>query len=214
MSNEPVRRLILILGGARSGKSAYAEALAASVAGQRPILYLATATSSDDEMRTRILAHQEARPAHWRTVEAPLDPASPLKRALAKVDAPVVLLDCVTLLVANLLLEGAPHEGAVIDDIDFVAGEARVAHALDALLALYERSHFTLIVVSNEVGMGVVPAYPLGRAYRDTLGRANTRLARAADATLLMIAGLPVEVSALSATWEARRRELFPDGGD
>jgi adenosylcobinamide kinase / adenosylcobinamide-phosphate guanylyltransferase len=208
MSAAPGRRLVLILGGARSGKSAYAEALAASVAGERPVLYVATATASDEEMRARIAAHQANRPAQWRTVEAPLDPASALERELTLAEAPVVLLDCVTLLAGNLLVDAAPDDAV---EIDLVAGETRLDHALDALLALYARSYFTLIVVSNEVGMGVVPAYPLGRAYRDILGRANARLARAADATLLMIAGLPVEVSALADAWKARRSALFPD---
>ena len=98
--------------------------------------------------------------------------------------------------------------------MDAAAGAARLDHAIGALLALYEHNQFTLIAVSNEVGMGVVPPYPLGRAYRDILGRANARLARAADATLLMIAGMPVEISALSGAWEARRHELFPDAED
>jgi adenosylcobinamide kinase/adenosylcobinamide-phosphate guanylyltransferase len=210
MSDAPVQRLVLILGGARSGKSAYAEALAARVARERSVLYVATAAANDEEMRVRIAAHQAHRPPRWRTVEAPLDPADALERALAQDPAPVALLDCVTLLAANLLLDGAPTE----DEVDAIAGEARVDHAIDALLALYERSQFTLIAVSNEVGMGVVPPYPLGRAYRDILGRANARLAHAADATVLMIAGMPVEVSALSGAWEARRHELFPDGED
>jgi adenosylcobinamide kinase/adenosylcobinamide-phosphate guanylyltransferase len=118
-----------------------------------------------------------------------------------------VLLDCVTLLAANLLIDGASHDS----EVDALDGEARLERALDVLLALYKRSRFTLIAVSNEVGMGVVPAYPLGRAYRDLLGRANARLARTADATVLMIAGIPVEISSLSSAWEARRRELFPD---
>jgi adenosylcobinamide kinase / adenosylcobinamide-phosphate guanylyltransferase len=207
MSDNSVRRLILILGGARSGKSAYAEALAASVAGDRPVLYLATATPEDEEMRVRIAAHRSSRPAHWRTLEAPLDLAGELERELHVVDAPVVLLDCVTLLASNLLFDGARHDS---EDVDATAGEARLERALDDLLALYRRGRFTLIVVSNEVGMGVVPAYSLGRSYRDVLGRANIRLARAADATLLMLAGMPIEVSALAAAWETRRRELFP----
>jgi adenosylcobinamide kinase / adenosylcobinamide-phosphate guanylyltransferase len=210
MSDDPVRRLILILGGARSGKSAYAESLAASIACERTVLYVATATVSDEEMRTRISAHQANRPPHWRTLEAPLDPAGALERELAQNPAPVVLVDCVTLLAANLLLDGAPHGG----EVDAITGEARLERAIDALLALYERSKFTLIAVSNEVGMGVVPAYPLGRVYRDILGRANARLARTADATLLMIAGMPVEVSALSDAWETRRRKLFPNAED
>jgi adenosylcobinamide kinase/adenosylcobinamide-phosphate guanylyltransferase len=208
MSDTSARRLILILGGARSGKSAYAEALAASIARERPVLYIATATGGDDEeMRERIAAHQASRPSHWRTLEAPLAPADALERELSVDVAPVVLLDCVTLLAANLLIDGAPHDS----EVSALGGKERLERALDALLALYKRSRFTLIAVSNEVGMGVVPAYPLGRAYRDLLGRANARLARVADATVLMIAGIPVEISSLSRAWEARRRELFPD---
>jgi adenosylcobinamide kinase/adenosylcobinamide-phosphate guanylyltransferase len=210
MSDHPVRRLILILGGARSGKSAYAEALAATVARERAVIYVATATASDEEMRSRIVAHQANRRSRWRTVESTLDPAGALESELAQDPAPVALLDCVTLLAANLLLDGAPHAG----EANATAGAARLDHAIDALLALYERSQFTLIAVSNEVGMGVVPPYPLGRAYRDLLGRANARLARAADATLLMIAGMPVEISALSGAWEARRLELFSEAED
>lgn len=210
MSENAVKRMILILGGARSGKSAYAEALASSIAREQPVLYVATATTGDDEeMRQRIAAHRANRPPYWWTVEAPLDPAGALERELAQVSAPVVLLDCVTLLAANLLFDGAPHDG----NVDAAAGEALLERALAALLALYRRSRFTLIAVSNEVGMGVVPAYPLGRVYRDVLGRANARLARVSDATLLMIAGMPVEISALSGAWEARRRDLFPDSG-
>jgi adenosylcobinamide kinase/adenosylcobinamide-phosphate guanylyltransferase len=210
MSGDSVRRLVLILGGARSGKSAYAETLAASVAGDRPVLYVATATPSDEEMRARITAHQASRPTHWRTVEAPLDPVGAMARELAIVSAPVVLIDCVTLLAANLLLDGAPHDG----EHDAVAGEARLERALDSLLGIYEQGNFTLIAVSNEVGMGIVPSYPVGRAYRDILGRANAQLASAADVTLLMIAGMPVEVKSLSAAWETRRRTLFPDAAD
>jgi adenosylcobinamide kinase/adenosylcobinamide-phosphate guanylyltransferase len=208
MSDAPGRRLILILGGARSGKSAYAEALAASVAGERPVVYVATATASDEEMEARIAAHRANRPGQWRTVEAPLDPAGALHRDPTLAEAPVVLLDCVTLLAGNLLVDAASQD---MNESDLAAGETRLERALDALLDLFARSHFTLIVVSNEVGMGVVPAYPLGRTYRDILGRANARLARAADATLLMIAGLPVEISALANTWETRRRALFPE---
>jgi adenosylcobinamide kinase/adenosylcobinamide-phosphate guanylyltransferase len=210
MSGDSDRRLVLILGGARSGKSAYAESLAASIARERTVLYVATATASDEEMRTRISAHQANRPLHWRTLEAPLDPAGALERELAQNPSPVVLLDCVTLLAANLLLDGASHGG----EADATPGETRLDYVIDSLLVAYERNSFTLIAVSNEVGMGVVPAYPLGRAYRDILGRANARLARAADATLLMIAGMPVEVSALSDAWETHRRKLFPNAED
>lgn len=194
-------RITLLLGGARSGKSSYAEHLAAARAQGAPVLYLATATAGDDEMRARITAHRAARPAHWLTVEAANAPAE----ALAGVDPVprVVLLDCVTLLVSNILLQ---HTGSGEAN---AASEARAQHdasgAVDALLAWQRATSAELIIVSNEVGMGIVPAYPLGRAYRDMLGRINARLASQADAVLLMVAGLPIELKSLAAAWQVQQ---------
>lgn len=202
---EAKRRLILLLGGARSGKSAYGETLASRLAGSMPVLYIATATPSDDEMRERIARHRASRPAHWHTTEEQLNPAS----ALQSSTEPVVLLDCVTLLVANLLLEGAPH-GENFDEAPVVSAgaEARVDHAITDLLDAWRARTATLILISNEVGMGLVPPYPLGRVYRDCLGRINARLADEADIVLLMVAGLPIELKTLAAAWqrEATRR--------
>ena len=199
-------RLILVLGGARSGKSAYGEALAARLAGEAPVAYIATATASDNEMRERIARHQASRPSHWLTIEEPLRPAD----ALRATTAPVVLLDCVTLLVANVLLDGAGeddfHEANNARD-----AEARLDQAITDLLDAWRRRRTTLILVSNEVGMGLVPPYPLGRAYRDCLGRANARLAAAAYTVLLMVAGLPIELKALAAAWEREAARRFED---
>lgn len=178
-------QLILILGGARSGKSAYAERLAQAHGGA--VLFVATATAGDDEMVQRIAAHRADRPAAWRTLEASTGVAA----AVAAADNPAqtILLDCVTLLVSNLLLE---HEAA---------GEAAIGRALDAeiaaLLVQIDTTAATWIVVSNEVGMGLVPPYPLGRAYRDLLGRVNARLATRADRAFLLVAGLPLDLKRL-----------------
>ena len=178
-------QLILILGGARSGKSAYAERLAHERGGA--VLFVATATAGDDEMAQRIAAHRADRPAAWATLEAPTGVAA----AVAAVDPPAetILLDCVTLLVSNLLLA---HE---------TAGDAAIGQAIDAeiaaLLAQIETSMATWVVVSNEVGMGLVPPYPLGRAYRDLLGRVNARLAARADRAYLLVAGLPLDLKRL-----------------
>ena len=197
-------RLILVLGGARSGKSAYGEALAARLAGEAPVAYIATATASDDEMRERIARHQASRPSHWQTIEQPLRPAD----ALRATTAPVVLLDCVTLLVANLLLDGAGESD--FESAGFASeAEARVDQAISDLLMAWRSRSTTLILVSNEVGMGLVPPYPLGRVYRDCLGRANARLAAAADTVLLMVAGLPIELKALAAAWEREATRRF-----
>jgi adenosylcobinamide kinase/adenosylcobinamide-phosphate guanylyltransferase len=175
------RQLTLILGGARSGKSTYAQRLAE--AQQEDVLFLATAEPRDDDMAARIARHRAERPERWRTLEAPLD----LVRALAAVPpAPVVLLDCVTLWVSNLLLaEGASWEAAAAE--------------LDALLAWHRAGRSHLIVVSNEVGLGLVPADAVSRAYREWLGWFNQRLATEAGAVYLMVAGLAIDVKALAA---------------
>jgi len=175
-------QLTLILGGARSGKSTFAERLAATRDGR--VTYLATAQAHDDEMVARIAKHRADRPPHWRTVECPLDPAAALRAHAAETDC--FLLDCLTLLVSNLLLA------------DLESCEQTVQRALDALLTAYREAETDLILVSNEVGLGLVPEYPLGRTYRDLLGRANQHLAAQADAVYYLVAGLPLNVKALA----------------
>lgn len=192
--------ITLLLGGARSGKSSYAERLATMRAGGEPVLYVATATADDDEMNARIVAHRATRPPSWQTLEAPFAPAAAL--AAMPVSPRVVLLDCVTLLISNILLKHEPGEAPSV--AASAEAERAATGEIEALLAWQRSSTASLILVSNEVGMGIVPAYPLGRAYRDLLGRINTRLAREADEVLLMIAGLPVELKALAAAWQAQ----------
>jgi adenosylcobinamide kinase / adenosylcobinamide-phosphate guanylyltransferase len=181
-------QLIFILGGARSGKSAYAQQLAEELGGDS-VVYVATAEAGDDEMRVRIAQHRAERPPGWSTVEAPT--LGGLDLPAESGDARVVLLDCLTLLVSNAVI-------AAGDKADSAAAEAAAGREVDALLAAYAAGNATWIVISNEVGMGLVPPYPLGRVYRDALGRANQRIAAAADRVLLMVAGLP---------WELKRPE-------
>jgi adenosylcobinamide kinase/adenosylcobinamide-phosphate guanylyltransferase len=176
--------LVLVLGGARSGKSAFAERLAAQMG--RPVLYVATGQAGDAEMAARIAAHRARRPADWLTVEAPLDPAAAI--AAARLPTPVVLLDCVGLLVSNVLLA----EG------DAGAPAARLAGALDRLIALRRERDAQLIVVSSETGLGLLPLSALGRRYLDLLGDANQRLAAVATRTYLVIAGLAVDLRRLA----------------
>ena len=151
------------------------------------MIYLATAGAGDEEMAGRVAAHKARRPAHWRTVEAPLHIAGALEPYLP--DAEIVLLDCLTLLASNVLIAEEETDLA----------EERLTEELDALLEMCDLHGTTLIVVSNEVGQGVVPPYALGRQYRDILGRANQRLAARADRVLYFVAGLPIDLKALSA---------------
>lgn len=202
------KRLILVLGGARSGKSSYAESLAAQLAGERPVIYVATATAEDDEMRERIARHRAARPSGWLTLETPTDPAPALAQAAEAQHAGVALVDCLTLLVSNVLL-GGTHADFDPEHFDGAVAEARVHSAVADLLAVYRSGSFSLILVSNEVGLGLVPSYPLGRIYRDVLGRVNARVAAEADIALFMLAGLPIEVKALSQAWQKQARHLL-----
>lgn len=185
----------LVLGGARSGKSTWAEHLAAQ-SGQR-VLYVATAQASDAEMAERIAAHRASRPATWQTVEA-FDDLVGAVRDWARV-GDVVLVDCLTLWVSNVIFQRtarvgdveavAPAEWREIQDSLITAAQNLVDHARE--------SEQTLILVSNEVGLGLVPPYPLGRRYRDILGNVNRTVAHHADSVVLMIAGLPVDLRQL-----------------
>ncbi len=170
------RKLTFILGGARSGKSTFAQQLAE--ARDTEVLFVATAEAGDEDMAARIARHQAERPAHWRTLEAPIDVAHTLTTVAP---APVVVLDCVTLWVTNLLLR---------PNADWAMAEAELLQ----LLAWYDVQSSELIVVSNEVGLGIIPADTLSRTFREWLGWFNQRLAARADAVYLMVAGLPVVI--------------------
>jgi adenosylcobinamide kinase / adenosylcobinamide-phosphate guanylyltransferase len=160
----------LVIGGARSGKSALAEGLASAT--RRPRRYIATAQAWDDEMRTRIAQHQAQRGEAWITVEAPLDLAGALADAQA---TEVVLVDCATLWLSNHLLGGAD-----------------LAASTDALLLAVSACAAPVIVVSNEVGWSIVPDNALARAFRDAQGRLNQRMAAEADLVVAVMAGLPM----------------------
>jgi adenosylcobinamide kinase/adenosylcobinamide-phosphate guanylyltransferase len=176
--------LTLLLGGVRAGKSARALSLASDAAGTAPVLFVATAQAFDDEMRRRIDVHRAERPSHWATLEASvaLPGAIDTFRLGATEAYPVVVVDCLTLWVSNLLLTLADDDDAEA----FVAGHVRAL--LRVMRESADAAHW--IVVSNEVGLGIVPPTPLGRRYRDALGRANQLVAAAADTVTLMVAGL------------------------
>jgi len=168
--------LVLLLGGARSGKSAMAVRLASD--SQAPVTFIATASAGDDEMAERIRRHRESRALEWKTVEAPIDVLVPI-RATAAGD--FIVLDCVTLWVANLL--GAGAGAAKIE-----SAAAEVVHSL--------RQH-DCVVVTNEVGLGIVPVNELARQFRDVLGSVNARFAVSAERALLMVAGRALDLTAV-----------------
>ena len=172
------KQLVLILGGVRSGKSRYAQQLAGDI-GNR-VLFLATAEAGDDEMKRRIAKHKSSRPESWRTIEEQLDIASALRRNSAHSDA--VIIDCITIWLSNLLMHNEK------------LSEQEMTMGIDRLIDAYEQGEATYIIVSGEVGMGIVPEHPLGRVFRDYLGLANQRLAANADRVVLMVAGIPVDV--------------------
>lgn len=188
-------KLTLILGGARSGKSSFAEKRAEELGGES-VLYMATSETKDEEMLQRVEKHRAGRPPAWETLEAPRNVAQALRQGGSA--AKVILLDCITFLVANHLLEAAGPEGDPFDEPSadpFDAKiEADVVAEVEALVAYVQETEVELLVVSNEVGLGVVPPYELGRAYRDILGRANQILARHADEVFLLVAGIPMQV--------------------
>lgn len=169
--------ITLILGGARAGKSSRALSLAGDAAA---VCFVATAQAFDNEMRDRIIVHQAERSPLWQTIEAPIAVAEAVS---AIAPDSTVIIDCVTLWVSNLLLEA---------DADPERAQAAVTSHITSLLAAARARLAPTIIVSNEVGLGIVPATPLGRHYRDLLGRANSTLAAAADRVELLVAGLPL----------------------
>ena len=176
--------LVVLVGGARAGKSALAADLARGWEG--PVAYVATAEAGDEEMRSRIERHRSERPAEWTTVEEPLR----LGEALAGLDdGALAVVDCLTLWVANLLERGGSEEG-ILQEAGAVAAAARTRAA-------------PVVVVTNEVGLGIVPATPSGRAYRDLLGRVNSTFVGQADRAALVVAGrlLPLEPPAALGDW-------------
>jgi adenosylcobinamide kinase/adenosylcobinamide-phosphate guanylyltransferase len=177
------RTVTLALGGVRSGKSRFAQECANRFS---RVLFVATAKASDTEMLDRIRRHRAERPNHWQTLEEPLELARVVTEHAANFD--VLLVDCLTVFVANLL------EVAESDP-------ASMALRIERFLEVLQTAPASVVLVSNEVGSGVVPPYPAGRRFRDALGELNQRVAAIADNAVLMVAGLPL---ALKGTIGAR----------
>ena len=175
--------MTLILGGARSGKSSYAQSLAEATG--KPVTFLATAQALDEEMSARIQKHRAERPAGWQTLEIACDIAAHSKQ----IESDVVILDCITLLVSNLLMQFVKDDH--VDETPFMQA---VQKEIEGLVETIREREREWLIISNEVGLGLVPPYPMGRVYRDALGWANQRLAREADHVLFLVAGIPMTV--------------------
>lgn len=183
--------LVLITGGARSGKSTFAERYARDRG--KEVIYIATSPVVDEETRLRIEEHRRRRPAGWRTVEEPYHP----ERVLASHDGPgrLFLLDCLTMWLSNCLLEQAGLAGEQIDEPDgFRQASQALRSRIDALAASTRNLSADVVVVSNETGMGLVPDNPLGRLYRDQVGWANQTLAALADEVYVLFSGIPLRL--------------------
>lgn len=240
----------LILGGARSGKSALAEKLASLRAGES-VLYVATLLPYDQEMRDRIKQHRQQRPASWLTLEEPYNLRASLEKALE--NHTVVLLDCLTLWTSNLILRESQlatdlierngmygeiyddevatrpaskrfmlpqldtdREEDITSDLQYIPPlrpqatpdynrlEREILAELNELVQFLRQKKCGFIVVSNEVGLGLVPPYPIGRIYRDLLGRVNQQLAALADEVFMVYAGIPVELKKLQAEFHKK----------
>jgi len=174
------KEITLILGGARSGKSHYAQQLAMELGDK--VLFVATGEALDEEMQARISEHKESRPKSWRTLEIPTGIGRKIEKQIG--DAEVVIIDCLTLLISNLLR----------DEPDYPEAEKRMTSEINELIATMDNLNASFVIVSNEVGMGLVPETRLGRIYRDLLGKANQLLASHATEVYLMVACLPVRV--------------------
>ena len=177
----------LVTGGARSGKSRHAEQLAANYP---RVLYIATSKIFDSEMAQRIEHHRDSRPAHWRTVEQYRDLNTVITPQNDAQEA--VLLECITTLITNVMYDAAGEMPE--DEWDFAAMEQVVDQQIDSLLAACAASPAEVILVTNEVGMGIVPENRLARHFRDIAGRVNQRLAQSADEVWLVVSGIGVKI--------------------
>ena len=177
-----MKSLTLILGGARSGKSSHGLEIAFTY---QNVLFVATAQAWDGEMRHRIDVHKTERPDHWGTLEAPQNVGNALRASNYPADC--IVIDDMTLLASNVIL-------MLDENIDTPTAERAVLAETEKLLAALAEIDADVVIVSNEVGLGIVPATKLGRNYRDALGRANQLLAKTADRVLFMVSGLPMTV--------------------
>ena len=177
------KKLIFVSGGARSGKSSFVQNWA--IKNGNKVLFIATAERSDEEMSKRIDVHINSRPQSWETIEIPLNISKSFKKKHQKFDT--VIVDCINLLASNALLK-LPQNSTQKES------DKAILFQIEDLLNQYKNSSATWLIVTNEVGLGLVPPYKLGRLFRDSLGRANQKLAKISDEMIFMVSGIPLYI--------------------
>jgi adenosylcobinamide kinase/adenosylcobinamide-phosphate guanylyltransferase len=178
---------MLLLGGARSGKSHFAQEYARR-SGEK-VLFVATATAGDEDMRLRIVKHKKDRPSHWRTLEATTNIGTEIEASAG--DAELIIIDCITMLVNNIFSRYNEEQFEIISDAVL---EKEVITEIKQLQKCLKKVDASFLIISNEVGLGLVSDNRMGRLYRDILGRANQMLAQIADEVFLLVAGIPLRV--------------------
>lgn len=183
-----MKKIILVLGGARSGKSNFAREYAQR-GGIKNVLFVATATAGDVDMHRRIEKHKHERPSTWRTLEAVTNIGRQIESNAG--DAQLVIVDCITLLINNIFNR---FDEKQFDTLDDSLLEKELVAELEQFLSCLKKVDASFLVVSNEVGLGLVPDNRMGRLYRDCLGRANQMLAQVSDEVYLLVAGIPLMI--------------------
>lgn len=185
-----MKNIVLITGGARSGKSTYAEKLAKEAKGG--VLYIATSIPFDDEMKDRVKKHKERRPDNWYTFEGYKD----LKQVFCneKLHFNLILLDCVTIMVTNLMLEQSGDNFDALNNSDIDIMESEILNEIAEFIDAADKNLKTIIFVTNELGSGIVPEYKMARVFRDIAGRVNQYIASRAQEVYMVVCGIPVKI--------------------
>jgi adenosylcobinamide kinase/adenosylcobinamide-phosphate guanylyltransferase len=185
-----MKKIVLITGGARSGKSTYAEEVAKKA--NSGVLYIATSIPFDDEMKDRVKKHKERRPDTWHTFEGYKN----LKQVFYnnEMEFDTILLDCVTIMVTNLMFDRAGDNFDELDNEDIDSMENEILYEVSDFLKEVEKNSKTVILVTNEIGCGIVPEYKMSRVFRDIAGRVNQYIATRADEVHMVVCGIPIKI--------------------
>lgn len=177
--------MILVTGGARSGKSSFGESL---LKDKKEVLYIATSIPFDEEMKNRVKKHRESRPEHWHTLEAYKSLGASIRNLKKQYDG--IILDCITIMITNLIFEN--FDEAI--EIDYKAIEEKIMGEMKAMVSALKELNSEVVLITNEVGSGIVPENRLSREFRDIAGRVNQYLAREAEEVYLAVSGIPVKI--------------------